>query len=162
MTASILARVSSFTKGDWLITRETVFFDTLGEASDVVDRGAATQRLSCQAVSRCDRPPGAAGGGLCTGASGTCGLGFRRGFRHVRSNFFGFGGRRRACRAVGQSTGLRGWTKDTGRHFNDTGFHRRNDSAARPPPQRPRSPHRARANPPAYTVASTSPAYRRG
>src|ERR1700716_2462980 len=29
MTASILARVASLTKGDWLITRETVFFDTL-------------------------------------------------------------------------------------------------------------------------------------
>src|SRR5262249_41722871 len=28
MTASILARVSSLTKGDWLMTRETVFFDT--------------------------------------------------------------------------------------------------------------------------------------
>src|SRR5882724_11092448 len=29
MTASIFARVASLTKGDWLITRETVFFDTL-------------------------------------------------------------------------------------------------------------------------------------
>src|ERR1700704_5380242 len=29
MTASILARVASLTKGDWLITRETVFFETL-------------------------------------------------------------------------------------------------------------------------------------
>src|SRR5580704_15334354 len=28
MTASIRARVSSFTNGDWLMTRETVFFDT--------------------------------------------------------------------------------------------------------------------------------------
>src|SRR5882757_7130470 len=28
MTASILARVASLTKGDWLITRETVFFET--------------------------------------------------------------------------------------------------------------------------------------
>src|SRR5882672_6916185 len=29
MTASILARVASLTNGDWLITRETVFFETL-------------------------------------------------------------------------------------------------------------------------------------
>src|SRR5262245_31375664 len=29
MTASILARVSGFTNGDWLMTRDTVFFETL-------------------------------------------------------------------------------------------------------------------------------------
>src|SRR3954471_16798115 len=28
MTASIFARVASLTKGDWLMTRETVFLDT--------------------------------------------------------------------------------------------------------------------------------------
>ncbi len=55
---------------------------------------------------------GAAAGALGTGAQGASGFGFRRGFRHVSFEFLRVRGRRGACRAAGQSTGRRGWTKD--------------------------------------------------
>jgi len=48
MTASILARVASFTNGDWLITRETVLLRNVGEPRDVVDgRPAAVSARGC-------------------------------------------------------------------------------------------------------------------
>jgi hypothetical protein len=56
ITASIFARVSSFTNGDWLMTRDTVFFDTLA------------RRAMSLMVARRPRRLGAAGRTLASSA----------------------------------------------------------------------------------------------
>src|SRR5688572_17903888 len=108
MTASIFARVSLFTNGDWLMTRETVFFETLA------------RRAMSLIVAR--RPSGISADSAGAGRRAPEGLGFAMSFEFFGLCWIAGMGRR-------QSTRSPGLDKRRLAPFNDTGFHRENRPA---------------------------------